>query len=395
MTHNWNFTQKILILFLFLIPLSGRAKESGPAIKRIKAEVRPYSWSQKTRGFYEIKNSQLITQEFNEKGNIKKITVLTKGNTLYEKADFFYKDGKLQEIKIYDYKNKLLTRYLFKKDKQGLYEQVYNSKDTLLWHYLYLYDSYGRIKEKKKYDKNKKLKQKHNYHYNDSGLLNARILYASDGTPLHISEYEYQSFDNQGKWTLRKEYQSYADVYGSPKEVIKRNISYAQNHAGNIDKSRQDKNYNSTYFKRPSFSYNSFISMTAALAKGNTPGARVLANALQKIKAKAIIKGSCYDWINLVYKECGYKGKKRKRIFRGKETGPYANPLLLQPGDWIMFKNLTYGEIGHSGIFLGWLDFEKRSAIVIGYAGQKRTMPGRFREYDITRLFGILRGKNL
>ena len=384
----------VLFLFLCLILLSGTKKKPLPVIRSIKAETRPYSWSRKTRGFYEIKNSQLTTQVFDKKGNIIRITVHTKGNKLYEKTRFFYRDGKLREIRIYDAGNKLLTLSRFKKEKNGLYERVYNKKDEIIWRYLYLYDSYGRLKEKRKYDKSRKIKQKYRYYYNESGLLYARILYTSDGTALHMSEYEYKTFDKHGNWTLRKEYQSYADIYSIPKEAVKRNINYAQNQARNTDKSKQDEKDNSTYFKRPSFSFKSFLAMTEKRAKENTPGGRVLANALQKIKAKTIIKGSCYDWINLVYKECGYKGKKRKRIFWGKEAGPYANPLLLQPGDWIMFKNLTYGEIGHSGIFLGWLDFEKRSAIVIGYAGQKRTMPGRFREYDITRLFNITRGKN-
>jgi hypothetical protein len=31
---------------------------------------------------------------------------------------------------------------------------------------------------------------------------------------------------------------------------------------------------------------------------------------------------------------------------------------------------------------------------VIGYVGQNRVKPGQFREYDLTRLFGIVRGKD-
>ena len=134
--------------------------------------------------------------------------------------------------------------------------------------------------------------------------------------------------------------------------------------------------------------------MTGYYAKTlGTPGARVLSNALEKIKAKTIIKGSCYDWISLVYRECGYTGENRVKVFFGKESGPFADASALRPGDWIMFRNLTYGAIGHSGIFLDWLDYDSRSAIVIGYAGQSRTTPGRFREYDISGLFGIYRGR--
>lgn len=379
-----------LFLFLFLILVSSVNKKPSSVNKSIKTEVRAYSWSRKTRSFYEIKGTRFIIEEFDKKDKIIKRVVYIKGNRLYEKTYFFYKNGKLKEKKIYNAGNVLLTRSRFKKGKKGLYEFVYNDKDKLTWYYLYLYNSYGQLKEKRKYDKSKKLKQKYRYYYNESRLLSARILYAADA--LHISEYEYNAFDRYGNWICRKEYQSYGDVFKIPKEVVKRNIRNVKNPLKNINRRKQNKN-NSTYFKQPPFSVNSFMIMTGREAKKNTPGGHVLAKALKKIKAKTIIKGSCYDWINMIYKEAGYKGKKRQRIFRGKQTGPYANALLLLPGDWIMFKNLTYGEIEHSGIFLGWIDYKKRSAIVIGYVGQKRTMPGRFREYDITRLFCIIRGK--
>ncbi len=372
-----------LFLFLLLILLSGAKKKPSSGNKVLKTEIRPYSYSRKTRGYYEIRGARIIKREYDKKGRIIKSSIYTKGNRLYEKTSFIYKDGKCKEKKTYNGKNKLLMQVKYKNEAGGLREYVYNDKNELAWYYLYICDEYGRLKEKRKYDKNKKIKQKHSYYYNDSGLPYMRILFASDGTPLHMSNYEYEKFDTRGSWTLRKEYQSYADVNGYPKEVVERKVSKA----GRLVKKKQ------TQFKRLSFSINAFLNMTARRSRAKTPGGRVLSAALKHIKKKTIIRGSCYDWINMVYKECGYKGKKRKSIFSGKEAGPYANAMLLRPGDWIMFKNLTYGNIGHSGIFLGWLDFEKRSAIVIGYAGQKRVMPGRFREYDITGLFGITRGE--
>ncbi len=373
-----------LFLFFLLILLSGAKKKSSSGNKALKTEIRSYSYSRKTRGYYEIRGARTIKREYDKKGRIIKSSIYTKGNRLYETTRFIYKEGKCKEKKTYDRNNKLLIQTRYKSESGGLCEYIYNDKNELAWYYLYICDSYGRLKEKRKYAENKKIKQKHCYYYNDSGLPCARILYASDNTPIHLSSYEYEKFNTRGSWTLRKEYQSYADVNSYPKEVLERKVSKSEK----LIKNKQ------TQIKWPSFSVNAFLNMTAKRARAKTPGGRVLGVALKHIKKKTIIRGSCYDWINMVYKECGYKGKKRKSIFSGKEAGPYANAMLLRPGDWIMFKNLTYGNIGHSGIFLGWLDFEKRSAIVIGYAGQKRVMPGRFREYEITGLFGITRGKD-
>jgi len=394
-TYMKKIKKILLFILIFIILVTRTSARSKPVFRTIKTEVRPYSWSRKSHSYYEIKNALWINQQFNEKGHIKAIVSYTKGNQLYEKAQCIYDKGRLKEIKIYDRANNLLTRSVFKKQDNGLNEDVYNNSSQLVWSYLYLYDPYGRLKEKRKYNPNKKIILKYTYSYDKSGLLYARILYNADNTPIYMSQYEYETVDQYGNWKLRREYQSYGDVYNNPKEVVERTITYGTKLLNQIKQRRGEQN-SSDYFKSPSFSVNTFITMTEQLSKANTPGGKVLKKALAKIKAKTIIKGSCYDWINLIYKEAGYSSRAdRQTIFWGKENGPYANPMLLQPGDWIMFKNQTYGEIGHSGIFLGWLDFERRSAIVIGYAGQNRSMPGRFREYDITRLFSIIRGRDL
>jgi hypothetical protein len=125
----------------------------------------------------------------------------------------------------------------------------------------------------------------------------------------------------------------------------------------------------------------------------SSAGANVLAAALDMIEEKSIVVGSCWDYVNKVYDNAGFTLEKRLTIYRDAENGPYTDPTLIKPGDWIMFKNLTFGNVGHSAIFVDWIDFDRRSAITIEYAGQKREIPGRYREYDVTKCFGILRGK--
>jgi hypothetical protein len=126
-------------------------------------------------------------------------------------------------------------------------------------------------------------------------------------------------------------------------------------------------------------------------AAGDTPGAKVVAAALALVRNGTVVKGGCWDWVNRAFNDAGYPAKKRQTVFQSKPEGPYVNPALIRPGDWISFRNLTYGEIGHSAIFVDWIDFEKHSCITLEYAGENREIPGRYREYDIFKCYIVMR----
>jgi hypothetical protein len=128
-------------------------------------------------------------------------------------------------------------------------------------------------------------------------------------------------------------------------------------------------------------------------ARFDTPGGKVLAVAADLVRKKEVIPGGCWTYVNAVYDRAGFPGDRREKIFSGDQKGPYGDHSLILPGDWIMYKNLPYKEIGHSAIFVEWIDFERRSALTIEYVGNNRKIPGRYREADITKLFGLLRGK--
>jgi len=152
-------------------------------------------------------------------------------------------------------------------------------------------------------------------------------------------------------------------------------------------------NKNSPNGKPYDFSIGSFSAIARQHAEGKSAGSRVLAAAVEMIDDKFIVVGSCWDYVNKVYDNAGYSANKRANVYYEKEDGPFVNPMLIKPGDWIMFRNLTFANIGHSVIFVEWLDFESRSALTIEYAGLNRKIPGRYREYDITKCFGLVRGK--
>ena len=132
---------------------------------------------------------------------------------------------------------------------------------------------------------------------------------------------------------------------------------------------------------------------TKKVSKLSTPGGKVVKTALEKLKAKIIIKGGCWDWVNYVFNEAGYSERNRKKVYWAKQKGPYADVSLLKSGDWIMFKNLSYGNVGHSGIFIYWIDYKQKEAMVLSYRGENSETPGRYKAYDIRYLFGIVRGK--
>jgi hypothetical protein len=127
-------------------------------------------------------------------------------------------------------------------------------------------------------------------------------------------------------------------------------------------------------------------------ALSETPGGMVLKAAVEMVDKKVLVIGSCWGYVNKVYENAGFPKEKRMEVYMSDKNGPYADPSLLKPGDWIMYRNLPYREVTHSAIFVEWINVERRSALTIEYVGTKRKIPGRYREADITKLFGILRG---
>ncbi len=113
------------------------------------------------------------------------------------------------------------------------------------------------------------------------------------------------------------------------------------------------------------------------------------------ITSREVIRGSCWDYINAVYNRAGYPQAKRKRIFKGKKNGgPYARANLIQPGDWLYFINHSYHNSEHSGVFVKWVNKKKRIAKVLSYGGQSRKKPGRYRNYDLSHVYNIIRPKD-
>jgi len=138
--------------------------------------------------------------------------------------------------------------------------------------------------------------------------------------------------------------------------------------------------------------------MLAAERKATHQGRKVLATGRQMtVINEEIIPGGCWDYANEVYNRAGYPNQRQKRrtIFKGsKEKGPYANLSLIQPGDFLHYINHSYGDIEHSAIFVDWVDYQTKQALMLSYGGESRQEPARYLPYDLSHVYRIIRATN-
>jgi hypothetical protein len=105
---------------------------------------------------------------------------------------------------------------------------------------------------------------------------------------------------------------------------------------------------------------------------------------------KTIVRGSCWDFVNEVFKQAGVSSNKAV-VFRSKKGGPYAKADMVKPGDWIYHVNHNFNNVEHSAIFVCWKDFEKRIAITLSYAGMNKNLPGKYGTYNLKSIYSIFR----
>lgn len=116
----------------------------------------------------------------------------------------------------------------------------------------------------------------------------------------------------------------------------------------------------------------------------------VLATArAMALNERTIIKGGCWDYLNAVFNRAGVsKNTILKGAYKG---GPYANPEEIQVGDWLYYINHGYNDIEHSGLFVGWVDEANKQALILSYAGESRHEPARYKVYDLSHVYHIMR----
>ena len=107
------------------------------------------------------------------------------------------------------------------------------------------------------------------------------------------------------------------------------------------------------------------------------------------LNERTIIKGGCWDYLNAVFKRAGVS---RDTVHKGAyKQGPYASSNEIEVGDWLYYINHGYKDIEHSGLFVGWVDEAAKQALILSYAGENRREPARYRVYDLSHVYQIMR----
>lgn len=107
------------------------------------------------------------------------------------------------------------------------------------------------------------------------------------------------------------------------------------------------------------------------------------------LNERTIIQGGCWDYLNTVFNRAGVT---RDTIHKGTYgQGPYASSDEIEVGDWLYYINHGYNGIEHSGLFVGWVDETAKQALILSYAGEQRREPARYRVYDLSNVYQIMR----
>lgn len=109
---------------------------------------------------------------------------------------------------------------------------------------------------------------------------------------------------------------------------------------------------------------------------------------------KEVIRGGCWDYLDTVFTRAGVPRQARKTVYKGASPkGPYASPDQLRGGDWIYHINHSYKNVQHSGMFIGWVDKERHLGLTLSYAGEGRNDPARYKVYDLSSVYNIMRAE--
>ena len=148
-------------------------------------------------------------------------------------------------------------------------------------------------------------------------------------------------------------------------------------------------------FQSPSFASQHARDLNRVLdraeEKASLQGKAVLMRGRMMILKSEMGLRGCWDYINGVYNQAGFPAKKRLTVFQSRKAGPYANTKEIRPGDWLYFVNHSYGGIEHSAIFVYWTNVRKHQALMLSYAGENRKAPARYKIYDLSNVYRIIR----
>lgn len=132
-----------------------------------------------------------------------------------------------------------------------------------------------------------------------------------------------------------------------------------------------------------------------AESKASPEGRKVLETGREMaLINRDVIKGSCWDYANAIFERAGFPYHGKREVVLNTKGDPLAIDFKsIQPGDFLSYVNHSYNDIKHSAIFVDWIDFDKKIALMLSYAGQHRKEPARYKAYDLSDVYYVARAR--
>ena len=130
-----------------------------------------------------------------------------------------------------------------------------------------------------------------------------------------------------------------------------------------------------------------------AEASASSSGKKILETSRTMIANQDIIIGGCWDFVHEAFNRAGFPSGQRATIYSTKLRGPYADSVLIEPGDWLYYVNHSFGQIEHSGVFVAWTNMAKKEALIMSYKGGNNANPARYKKYLVKDVYNIIRAR--
>lgn len=141
-----------------------------------------------------------------------------------------------------------------------------------------------------------------------------------------------------------------------------------------------------------SFSRASRLERLLQAEDDSTPEGRLILRQGRVMAANGVVvTGACWDYANAVYVRAGFGETRRQVVFKCGKRGLFAEPRLIQGGDWLYLVNDSPPAYEHSAIFVRWIDQARKRALLLTYAGRDRRTPGEYEAYTLSTVYTIIR----
>jgi hypothetical protein len=379
----------VWILFcLFPAASQGIHYADIPGIQSTTEEWTAFNWGKE--GWYESVIAKKIIRFWRSDGQPERFETRISKEFLLEIQEFLYNGSRLIGWVIKNGDGQVLQEATILQQADVWLVEAKNPSGSIIYSEQLSINPWGKIQNAVALGGNLTPNSQRVFGYNQNGQEIWRQARSPTGLLVWESTRHYETQDQFGLWTMCLENERYgSDRWSRPRYRIRRTIDY-----GSLTQIPSTAQYPADLTEQ--------IGQEDTLAGANElalhgvansiSGGQIIKSALNFIENKKIVKGSCYDFVQAVYAAAGFKeGKQRQKIFKTNVKGPFADIALVQSGDWLYYHH-TYSEVvEHSSIFVTWLDYESRAALVLDYPGGNRVEPGRYRVSDLYKLWGIHR----